>query len=152
MDLEQHFTTGTVLAHLRSLLSNLDLAGRHVLEIGAGKGALTELLLERGAIVTAFEIEPNLCSVRHPRLTLREEDATRADLAFDWDCLASIPPYGLLPFLSTLVQNREFMLMIPDKRSAFELFPGAKSELVFDGGLFEPPSTGKHVVIQRGLR
>ena len=81
MDLEQHFTTGTVLAHLRSLLSNLDLAGRHVLEIGAGKGALTELLLERGAIVTAFEIEPNLCSVRHPRLTLREEDATRADLA-----------------------------------------------------------------------
>lgn len=153
MDLEQHFTTGRVLTYLSSLFSSIDLKGRRVLEIGAGKGALTSLVLSKNpAHLTAFEIDRGLCELRDERLTLREEDATRADLSFAWDCLVSIPPYGLLPFLSKLIDQRDYLLMIPDKRSAFELFPGAKNELIFDGAWFEPPSTGKHVVIQRGLR
>ena len=152
MDLEQHFTTGEVLARFRTLLASLDLSGRRVLEIGAGKGAVTELLLERGAShVTAFEIDPGLCALRHPRLTLREEDASKSNLDFDWDCLISIPPYQLLPFLASLVGKRDYVLMIPEKASAFALFPHAKTELVFDGAAFDPPSRGKHVVIQRGF-
>jgi hypothetical protein len=42
--------------------------------------------------------------------------------------------------------------MIPEKPSAFELFPGATTELLFDGAAFDPPSRGRHVVIQRGFR
>jgi 16S rRNA A1518/A1519 N6-dimethyltransferase RsmA/KsgA/DIM1 with predicted DNA glycosylase/AP lyase activity len=153
MDLEQHFTTGDVLGRLRSLLADLDLSGRRVLEIGAGRGAITELILERGAAhVTAFEIDPGLCTLSHPRLTLREEDARAANLDFDWDCLITVPPYQLLPFLASLVGARDYLLMIPEKASAFELFPGATTELVFDGAAFDPPSRGRHVVIQRGFR
>jgi len=153
MDLEQHFTTGDVLDRLHEVFSGIDLSGRRVLEIGAGRGAITELILERGAAhVTAFEIDPGLCALSHPRLTLREEDAMKANLAFDWDCLISVPPYQLLPFLASIVGARDYLLMIPEKPSAFELFPGAATELIFDGAAFDPPSRGRHVVIQRGLR
>ena len=50
-----------------------DIDGRHVLEIGPGRGALTGLLLERAATVTAVEIDEGLAS------DLREKYAAAAD-------------------------------------------------------------------------
>lgn len=153
MDREQHFTTGAVLASLRELVSSLDLRTSHVLEIGAGRGAVTELILDGGAKhVTAFEIEPGLCALRDDRLTLIEEDVTTADLSFSWDCMIAVPPYGLLPFIAEVLSARSHLLMIPDKPAAYSLFPGATELVTFDGASFDPPSRGRHVVIQRGFR
>jgi len=63
--------------------------GGHVVEIGAGLGALTEPLLARGARVSAIERDRDLCPllrdafasfIAEGRLTVLEEDAKRADL------------------------------------------------------------------------
>jgi 16S rRNA (adenine1518-N6/adenine1519-N6)-dimethyltransferase len=56
-------------------------AGDTILEVGAGTGSLTELLLESGARVIAVEIDRGLSGIlrerlgEHPRLTLVQADA-----------------------------------------------------------------------------
>lgn len=61
--------------------------GRDVLEIGPGRGALTESLLERSATLTLLEIDPALAASwtlragREPRLKVVEGDATEYDFA-----------------------------------------------------------------------
>ena len=58
--------------------------GAHVVEIGPGKGALTQKLLATGAEVTALEIDPRLLSyleenLQHERLRLVAGDALESD-------------------------------------------------------------------------
>lgn len=61
--------------------------GRDVLEIGPGRGALTEMLLERSASLTLLEIDPELAAGwmrradSEPRLSVVEGDATDYDFA-----------------------------------------------------------------------
>ena len=99
---------GQTLSQIRSLLSGAELAPQHrlgqnflvdlnlmrkvveaaelsaadtVLEVGAGTGSLTELLLERDVQVVAVELDRGLGRIlrdrvgRHPRLTLIQADA-----------------------------------------------------------------------------
>lgn len=83
--LGQHFL------HSRSALEKIAdacraSAGSHVLEIGPGKGALTEQLLRTGARVTAVEVDPVLAGYLgqkfhgEPRFTLVHADILRVDL------------------------------------------------------------------------
>jgi 16S rRNA (adenine1518-N6/adenine1519-N6)-dimethyltransferase len=62
--------------------------GEHVLEIGPGRGALTDLLLERCGSLDAIEIDRDLAAALRergdPRLRLHEGDA----LDFDYEALA----------------------------------------------------------------
>ena len=59
----------------------VDQRGRHVVEIGAGLGTLTNALLTLGGRVTAVERDRDLCRVlrsefeRSDMLTIEEEDA-----------------------------------------------------------------------------
>lgn len=65
---------------LRALIRDAGVeAGDRILEVGAGAGTLTRLLLEVGCHVTSVEIDPILCNflrthVSHPRLQLIESD------------------------------------------------------------------------------
>ncbi len=151
MDREQHFLSD--LGPFRDVLAGLPLAGRRVLEIGAGKGAVTGLLLEAGAHVVAFEIERGLCPLRHPNLQLIEEDVLKRPLSeITWDCMISAPPYSLLFFLRAVldVVSTDAVLMIPmSKRSMFAEFT---IEASYGGEAFDPPSRGKHLIVRKGFR
>lgn len=65
--------------------------GDVVVEIGPGRGALTAILLERGALVTAIEMDHELTPLlreRFPGLRLIEGDA----LELDWRAAAGVGP------------------------------------------------------------
>lgn len=74
-----------------------------VVEIGPGRGALTEKLLARAARVVAIEIDPYLAEhlrrrfAAEPRLDIVEADVLTADLA-RW---GSVPIAGNLPYYIT---------------------------------------------------
>jgi dimethyladenosine transferase (EC 2.1.1.-) len=78
------------------------IAGRRVLEIGPGKGVLTEALLERGATVLAVELDATLVDHLRDRfpdqiergdLILIHGDATRCALP-EFDIVISNLPYS----------------------------------------------------------
>lgn len=154
MNLEQHFTTDLRPFHLA--LSKIDFSNCHILEIGAGTGCLTRLLLESGVRkITAFEIEPGLCKIRHPSLVLREEDAMKqALIKINWDCLICTPPYQLLPRIADLLTwsgKVDAILLIPEKQIGFWQNLGFSVVDKVLGSTFEPPSKGNHFIIIRGF-
>jgi 16S rRNA (adenine1518-N6/adenine1519-N6)-dimethyltransferase len=91
--LGQHFLTRkSILDRIASAAcpQNEPEANSPVIEIGPGRGALTEALLERTAKVTAIEVDPVLVhylqqkfrdALESGRLQLLQEDVLRADLA-----------------------------------------------------------------------
>lgn len=88
---DQHFLRDS--SAIVRIADAVPIAGRCVLEIGPGKGVLTEALLNRGAIVLAVEIEAELVDhlrdrfsdeIERGELILIHGDATRCTLpAFD---------------------------------------------------------------------
>lgn len=96
----------------------LDLAeivpGERVVEIGPGRGILTKGLLDRGAEVTAVEIDPRLVEflqkeLPHPKLNLILGDALRHPyerLPAPYKVVANLPYYLSTPLLFRLLQER----------------------------------------------
>jgi 16S rRNA (adenine1518-N6/adenine1519-N6)-dimethyltransferase len=77
--LGQHFLHDPGI--LRKIAACLPLAGRRVIEIGPGEGALTRHLLAAGARVTAIEIDPLLAARLPERVPSRDGlEILRADI------------------------------------------------------------------------
>jgi 16S rRNA (adenine1518-N6/adenine1519-N6)-dimethyltransferase len=100
-DRDQHFLVDDRV--LDRLPTHVALDGRHVLEVGAGTGALTDRLLAKAAHVTAIERDPDLAAflrdefaddVEAGRLTVVEGDALDVELP-DFDVSVSNLPYGV---------------------------------------------------------
>ena len=53
-----------------------DIEGKRVFEIGPGLGGITSIMLERGALVTAFEIDHGFASILRDEAFLDEENFT----------------------------------------------------------------------------
>ena len=97
---DQHFL---IDPHAVERIANLaDVKGKHVLEVGPGKGALTSSLLNHGAIVSAVELDGSLCeelAIRFPKeiakgqLTIQHGDATRCEI-LPFDLSVSNLPYS----------------------------------------------------------
>ncbi|MDE2237493.1 MAG: 16S rRNA (adenine(1518)-N(6)/adenine(1519)-N(6))-dimethyltransferase, partial [Elusimicrobia bacterium] len=64
--LSQHFLEDE--AARQAIVAAVRPAGRRVLEIGPGRGALSEPLLEGGAALTAVELDDRLCEGLRPLL------------------------------------------------------------------------------------
>ena len=91
-----------------------------VLEVGPGRGVLTEALLEAGARVTAIELDPELSrGLRerwggHPRFRLIEGDVLAADLTPEnlfksgkpYAVVANLPYYLSTPFFFRIIAQR----------------------------------------------
>jgi len=90
--------------------------GEQVVEVGPGRGALTEPLLAASGAVTVCEIDPELIAYWNGRgldgLKLLEGDV----LEHDWSTLLSAPPYKMVanlpynistPILFKLIAHRE---------------------------------------------
>lgn len=143
---------------LRSLLATIDLSRRVVIEVGVGTGVITRLALDRAPeSVIGYEIDPNICALRDPRLDLRIGDFRAATFpTLDArHCLIAAPPYDLLPNLrpfvsgtaapiadAILIVRRKHLAEFPDFTVVFAL--GAED--------FEPSTEhGDHFVIRRGF-
>ena len=106
--LGQHFLTDRRV--LQRIVDALELTGREtVVEIGPGRGALTELLLERAARVVAVELDAKLSEVlrtryaMEPRFRLVESDVLQTDLAAEaggeYVLAGNVPYYITTPIL-----------------------------------------------------
>jgi 16S rRNA (adenine1518-N6/adenine1519-N6)-dimethyltransferase len=86
-----------------------DLTGRHVLEVGPGRGILTAALLARGARVVGVEIDPRLAAYLRERfraapLEVVEADILRAslpELARERGLELPLPVAGNIPYAIT---------------------------------------------------
>ena len=105
--LGQHFLSDKGIA--RRIVQAADVAeGDNVLEIGPGKGILTEQLLAAGAHVTAIELDrglyEGLCDHYrdHPRVALHHADALKVDPAMagaGYKVVANLPYQVTTPLL-----------------------------------------------------
>lgn len=117
-------------------------SGERVVEIGAGTGALTRALLELGADVTAFDIDPDMVAVLRGRNDLATVTILQADaLTFDyahwagtsrWVAAGNLPYNIATPLLLALAQSarppRRIVAMIQrDVADRLTAGPGTKS-------------------------
>jgi 16S rRNA (adenine1518-N6/adenine1519-N6)-dimethyltransferase len=70
--------------------------GERVVEIGPGHGALTDRLLESGALVLAFEVDRDLAAALEGRGATNLEVHLGDVLKADWQELLTAPPYKLI--------------------------------------------------------
>lgn len=108
-------------------------AGDAVLEIGPGRGILTQILLEQGCEVLALEIDPELYSLLHeqyrhePRLELRQLDFMHYDIkTFRPDLplsrrklIANIPYHLTSPILMKVLNEEGFRTGINEQTPYF---------------------------------
>ena len=112
--LGQHFLAdGRVLSRI---VNAADIASQDlVLEIGAGQGALTRRLIDRGAHVVAIELDHNLATTLHdrlgnpPNLTVVEADARSVDLESLFRPRAVYKVLGNLPYYAANPIVRRFL-------------------------------------------
>lgn len=85
---------------LLNLLSELELTGKNVLELGAGSGLIALVAARKGALVTASDINPMAIqaiheSARHNKLniTIIESDLFDAINEHEFDYILINPPY-----------------------------------------------------------
>ena len=108
--------------YIEKIISALDpQKGETIIEIGAGRGALTEKLVETGAIVTAIELERDMIAVLKERFaalenfSLIESDALKIDFAEiartkdqnpKTKLVANLPYYISTAILQKLIEQR----------------------------------------------
>lgn len=106
----------------KRIVDSLDIQeGDTVLEIGAGKGALTKYVLEKATKVIAVEIDKKLCQYLEQRfaeknnLVLINKDILKIDWGNLTGKMGHLKVIGNLPYritsplLSLLLENREFI-------------------------------------------
>ena len=101
--------------------------GDHLLEIGPGHGALTDLLAETPALYRAVEIDRDLAPLlqaRHPRLDIIVDDILRVDLQ---DVLDGDVPWRLLGNLPYNISSP----LLAGLTSFVEAHPGQVADMHF---------------------
>lgn len=125
---QNFFINGTLLA---ALIENIPLQDKTIIEIGPGLGSLTEILLNRGASVTAIEKDPNMvrllqAALPTPLLTVVEADCLR----FSFDAIkkpftvaGNLPYYITADILEMLLKiHPEQMVLMLQKEAADRFF------------------------------
>ena len=111
--LGQHFLSDRrILSRIADALGDID--GRTVLEIGPGRGALTDILLERGARVVAIEYDRMLAEhlqrahAGNDRLRVVQADVLETDLGAlaggEYLLVGNVPYYITTPILFQALQ------------------------------------------------
>lgn len=151
MALEQHFVADD--SAFRRVIEAAALKGRRVLEIGAGTGVITRLILAQDPNrVYAFEIEAGLCQIKDPRLDLLERDASsRHPVMMHANCFVSAPPYSLLSVICEYLEQLQLHAILLVPPSKLSLFEGFSVEAEMAGAAFDPPAEGSHLIIRRGF-
>lgn len=136
----QHFLAKKSI--LDRIAGACDAAGSLVIEIGPGKGALTEALLARAGKVVAIEVDPYLVHylrqkfagpIDHERLILVEGDVLKTDLA-QWGpaiVAGNLPYYITSPILEKLFMlgdqwTRAVFMMQAEVAARLAAAPGSR--------------------------
>ena len=101
-----------------------------VTEIGPGKGALTEYLLERAKHVRAIELDPELAdqlAVRFPQVELIRGDALQADLGATGAIAGNLPYYVATPIISRVLRTGRAGTFLIQKEVAERITAGKGS-------------------------
>ena len=94
---------------------------QHVLEIGPGKGILTNLLLEKAKSLTAIEIDSGLCSTltnrfkAYENFKLIQTDALKynySGLRNQCQVVSNLPYYAATHILKRLIHYREYFTQL----------------------------------------
>lgn len=124
---------------LMTLLAPIPLENRTVLEIGPGLGAMTEVLLDRGARVYAVEKDPSMAALLkealgdRESLTVIEGDCLKTDYGFlpeGYAVIGNLPYCITAPIVEMLLSMKpEEMVLMVQKEAAERFFttPGAKN-------------------------
>lgn len=117
---------------IRAILDASDCAGKTVLEIGPGTGALTQGLLERAERLYAVEKDGRLCELLSERfgerLTLLHADFLEADIGSlvresGWHAVGNLPYYATTPIVLKLLSLLpESMTLMVQKEAAERFF------------------------------
>ena len=141
---------------LKSCVERMRLAPT-VIEIGPGFGALTELLLERGAVVTAVEKDAAMVrflqeTLPHPNLAVLQGDALKfryADVPAPFSVAGNLPYYITTPLCAAVLKAlpESFYAMV-QKEAADRFFAKPKeasygplsivTQLYYDAAVLEP--------------
>lgn len=138
----------------RALLACLDVRGRSVLEIGAGHGEITTLLLDAGAQVLAYESDTSLVPLPGLKDVIQYRDITREDLSFlnrSW-VVVSNSRHGLLPWCLDLIDRYKIetaVLMCSKDRKPHLEKSSFHAAFTLCGSAFDPPLGGLHTVMVR---
>jgi len=141
---QNHLVDGRVLEEIVDLAAPE--AGRRILEIGAGLGILTSALIDRGANVTAVEIDPRLVGHLRSRFAevgeggLRLVEANVLDVPISdlveppYDVVANLPYHITSPVMHRLLgeepRPERFVLMVQrEVAERIAAAPGAMSYL-----------------------
>jgi len=119
---------------LEQLTEGMDIDGRRVLEIGAGLGALTELLLPRAEKVYAVELDGDLCRLleqwQNPKLQVIRGDCLTIDYSFlppDFIAVGNLPYYITTPIAEKLLALLPHEMTLMVQKEAGERFFAAPS-------------------------
>ncbi|MDO4564376.1 MAG: 16S rRNA (adenine(1518)-N(6)/adenine(1519)-N(6))-dimethyltransferase RsmA [Clostridia bacterium] len=116
-------------------LNGMELSLRPVLEIGAGLGALTEILLAKGARVTAIELDSLLANALREGLECEvvQADALKLDTGFideRWAVMGNLPYHITSPLLERYLSTPAKLHLYMVQKEAGERFfalPGDKN-------------------------
>ena len=113
--LGQNFLTDPQIASEIVRLARIQPDGQ-VVEIGPGKGILTQLLLEQAGSLLAVEIDPRLCGLLHrqfgknPKFQLVEANAMTYDYSAAgnrYQVVSNLPYYAAMPIMKRLIHYKE---------------------------------------------
>ena len=118
--LGQNYLTDDNIAH--KIVHHAGISNdQHVLEIGPGKGILTNLLLEKAKSLTAIEIDSRLCSTltnrfkAYENFKLIQTDALKynySGLRNQCQVVSNLPYYAATHILKRLIHYREYFTQI----------------------------------------
>jgi 16S rRNA (adenine1518-N6/adenine1519-N6)-dimethyltransferase len=159
--LGQHFLVDPGIA--RRIVARAEVApGDSVLEVGPGRGILTQALLEAGARVVAVELDRGLFEALAerfsgaPRLTLHHGDALRFDLAgvpAPFKVVANLPYQVTTPLLFHLLAAGPESLVVMVQREVAERMaaaPGTKAYGVLTLGVAARASVARCFAVPPG--
>lgn len=158
---DRHLTANT--EHFERVLSNINLTGMNILEIGYGTGYLTEIILRqninhyRGYDINEpkdGEMPESLLADSRAKFIV--EDFTKDDFSFmregEWAVISN-PPYFLIPIIKKQIIEpfQPLGVVLITSQARARDYPGYVVESVQDGMDFDPPAKGLHFVITDGF-
>ena len=115
--LGQNFLTDPEIASDIVQQANIAPDGK-VVEIGPGKGILTQLLLEQAGSLLAVEVDSRLCGIlrrqfgKHPKFELVEANAMTYDYSGAgnrYQVVSNLPYYAAMPIMKRLIQYKQYI-------------------------------------------
>ncbi len=104
--------------YLRSLVALSEVTDKNILEVGSGKGTLTEILLDKGKKIISVEIDNRLCEglknkfSDELKLLIVPADFLKLDISMlkgeNWVFFANIPYYITTPIIEKLIENNKY--------------------------------------------